>query len=103
MTTGRINQVTIVAPVKACRPCFRAVEFTRLLGGGHASPRGVAAQTPEAVFATSLIHFPLLNSPELCRQEGYSASAPYHTAWEPQEEALPRGSANASPSSWYPQ
>ena len=44
MTTGRINQVTIVRRVKANRPCFRAEEFTKLLGRRAQGPRGRAAR-----------------------------------------------------------
>jgi hypothetical protein len=56
MTTGRINQVTIVAPVKANRPCFRAEESTRLLGRRAlppACPRCSAGVAPGSQRVTS--------------------------------------------------
>ena len=68
MTTGRINQVTIV---RRLRPTARVSGRKSSLGywvGGRGGPRGPAARPARAGLAAGHICFPLLNSPERRRR-----------------------------------
>jgi hypothetical protein len=68
MTTGRINQVTIV---RRLRPTARVSGRKSPLGywvGGPGGPRGRAARPAEAGLAAGHIRFPLLDSPERRRR-----------------------------------
>jgi hypothetical protein len=80
MTTGRINQVTIVTPWgRPTRPLQGGKRFSyrlgpraRRLGGRSGGARGGAAS---AVASADPIRFPLLNSPGRGRQRGGAAGA----------------------------
>ena len=104
MTTGRINQVTIVAPVKANRPYFRAEEFSSYWVGGRGGPRGRAARPAFAGLAAGHICFPLLNSPERRRQAraGGVSTPRRHRLGAPRGGPTGRFSPVASPTGRYP-